>query len=295
MAYVPPHLRRKSEAKPDGGDARDGGRRHTKENLSPDDRVIGFRQQEITSHFWPVEQGEETFDLSDKGKTLHDSADRSGKLAFVMLFAGANPQWKNEHTIYTKSSLDLLPRSSAAEADASQSNAGVGDIDSSDRAPNHDSRIQAPSNGDADDQAIAVFEQVYSNKSQSGPPYQRFRFDGWYNIENVTFLEPHSAALVKMLEKKWTKPSKFGGVKKIERDSANWKSSLSVEWAEIKLAKDEAASKELGEPQIERLPDTELASPKRSVNEMLAEMRLKDVTSSRGNEMTIADASLPPE
>jgi hypothetical protein len=286
---------RKSEAKPDGGDATDSGRRDTKENLSPDDLVIGFTQQEITSHFWPVEQGGETLDLTDKGKTLHDSADRLGKLAFVMLFAGANPQWQNEHTIYTKSSLDLLPRPSAAEAEASQSNAGVGNVDPSDRAPNHNSRIQAHSNGDADGQAIAVFEQVYGNNSQNRPPYQRFRFEGWYNIENVTLLEPHSAALVKMLEKKWTKQSKFGGVKKIERDSASWKASLSVKWAEIKLAKDEAASKELGEPQIERLPDPELASPKKSVNEMLAEMRLKDVTSSRGNETTTDDASLPPE
>ncbi|KAK5125391.1 hypothetical protein LTR85_000500 [Meristemomyces frigidus] len=62
---------------------------------------------------------------------------------------------------------------------------------------------------------------------------------------------------------------------KEQRDERAWQSSLQYRWAVLKFARDEVAERECGPPAIKRLADeSEASGPKKSVNEMMAEMRL---------------------
>ena len=76
-----------------------------------------------------------------------------------------------------------------------------------------------------------------------------------------------------MLEQKWTK-TKNGRTFQEQRSSTGWESSLSLRWAVVKFVVDEGAEKERGRPKIERKPEP----LSKGVNEMLAELRVKDVT-----------------
>lgn len=80
-----------------------------------------------------------------------------------------------------------------------------------------------------------------------------------------------------MLEQKWTK-TKGGKTIQEARSSESWQKSLSLKWAVVKFVKDEVAEAERGVPKIERKPDEEPQQPRKSVNEMLAELRVNDVT-----------------
>ncbi|KAK4507550.1 hypothetical protein PRZ48_001285 [Zasmidium cellare] len=258
--------------------------------------------EEIREHFWHASQDDlPRFSDSTAGRTLHDSAATPGKLAYLILFHGANPQWEADNVIFTKSSLDLLPSqladdpSKAPSSDepnnvdeGSASKATGAEVEDSKVKPdgvNTEVKLEPSSEKPAVDGSsghkngpnpIAVFK--HARKGQVG----RFlRFDGWYQIDRLAFLNPGSPELVKMLEKKWTKTDRFGNARPQERSEEKWKESLSHRWAVLKLRKDKVAEKELGVPKIERL-DLDPESPKvarKSVNEMLAEMRMGDQNS----------------
>lgn len=87
-----------------------------------------------------------------------------------------------------------------------------------------------------------------------------------------------------MLQKKLTKTDRFGNARPQQRGEEQWRESLRHHWALLKLRRDEAVEKGLGAPKIERLPDFDSESlnlAKKSVNEMLAEMRMADQKSER--------------
>lgn len=101
-------------------------------------------------------------------------------------------------------------------------------------------------------------------------------FDGWYSIERVAVHEPRSPELVRMLEQKWNRQGHRGNVRQAERAEAKLNESRARRWAVIKFQKDSKAVEERGAPVIERLPDRDRAAlepPRKSVNEMLAELR----------------------
>ncbi|KAF2160480.1 hypothetical protein M409DRAFT_29101 [Zasmidium cellare ATCC 36951] len=200
--------------------------------------------------------------------------------------------WETDNIIFTKSSLHLLPAQLADDpskapssteqvgpAGASASEAAEADKGSNveGNAVNADTR---PEESPAEQEEptkeprtpIAVFK--HARKGQVG----RFlRFDGWYQIEKLAYLAPESPELVKMLEKKWNKTDRFGNARPQQRSEAQWRESLRHRWAVLKLKKDEDAEKELGVPKIGRLPELDPESPKvakKTVNEMLAEMRM---------------------
>ena len=93
---------------------------------------------------------------------------------------------------------------------------------------------------------IAVFEQHSSARSKE---LSIFRFTGWFQLERVEFLKPRSEALTRMLIQKWTKLDKFGLPMEVKRDGMAWKSSMSLRWAVIKLAK---TAEQPASPAIER-------------------------------------------
>ena len=291
MAYVPPHLRKKSTngAQPE---------------LPPEPPARlnpNLTLAEINNHFWPGID-DEGYDgphpPNDGGssRTLHDSAETPGELAYLILYWEANPRWE-EGIIFTKSSLDLLPQETADQPQhetsaGSQQRRDSGSVDGKGEA-------QANGNANTDDnpkpakqsrRPIAVFKQDSGKRTTLG-----YKFDGWYNVSKVTFLEPNSDDLIRMLEQKWTKKDKYGRDRVEERRGADWEKSLSYRWAVVKLDRDEDADREKGELKIERLPEDLTKNqdkPRKSVNEMLAKMRLKDGPSKVTNPgATISDAN----
>ena len=269
--YIPPHLRKKSEseAKPDPPPK------------PPVPTRLNWRLDEINEYFWPSKEQEEGtgglgVHFEDQGRTLHGSAETPGELAYLILFTNANPKWETNNIIFTKSRLDLLPQQ-LADNNAGEVSAGA--VSESDHV---NGNLKADASDDTSNQLshqrpsrpIAVFKQMSGKRNTTG-----YQFEGWYKLERVAFLEPHSAELIRMLEQKWSRTDKTGKTVMIDRNGTEWQKSLSYKWAVVKLAKDEEADKEKGTPDIERFPDPEPAGAgagRKSVNEMLAEMRLKD-------------------
>ena len=276
MAYVPPHLRKKST---------NGAQRE----LPPEPSVRlnpNLTLADINNHFWPGiddegYNGPHPPNDGGKSRTLHDSAETPGELAYIMLYWEANPLFGSDGIIWTKSSLDLLPRE---KAEQSQHETSAGSQQRRDSGSVH-GKDEAQANGNAETdhnpevailprRPIAVFKQDSGKRMTRG-----YKFDGWYNLSKVTFLEPNSDDLIRMLEQKWTKKDRYGRVRVEERSGAGWEKSLSYRWAVVKLDRDEDADREKGELKIERLLEDVPKSPdkpRKSVNEMLAEMRLRD-------------------
>ncbi|KAK5173884.1 uncharacterized protein LTR77_002565 [Saxophila tyrrhenica] len=280
MAYVPPHMRKKRVSESNTTDT-NGDQNKNKENskpeLPPGYHTTTFSVEEIEKYFWPeghpqVESPEYRVSHS---KTLHDdSAAQPGRLAFVLLFQGANPQWMTENVIYTKSCLELLPQASGVENTNVKTAEESGKSTEGPHVKRNDSSQGSRSEGATTAPPVAVFYHRLKRGSE-----RPFIFNGWYSIEKVTLLEPQSKELARTLELKWTIRDKYGKTIKRERDEDKWQASMNQKWAVVKLAKDEAAQKERGDPKIERLPDSDsnvTTAEKKSVQEMLAEMRLKD-------------------
>ncbi|KAI7550167.1 hypothetical protein KC331_g3348 [Hortaea werneckii] len=288
MSYVPPALRNKQAASqseaPNAGDSLNAGGFHDLVSL-----------EEVRNYFWPLDQNGERHTSDTLSRTLHDSAASPGRLAYVFLFNQANPRWESDHIIYTKSNLDLLPAEVADKAQASSDDAAgsttspqpkLGDTvdQAEDEAKQHtfpqsshtNSKAYLPSKkGDTpkdSNEPIAIFKQVQRSKEQRA---HAFNFEGWFKIERLTFLEPQSPELIRMLQQKWQKTDRFGNVVQRKRDEKGWQESLSQRWAVIKFAKDREALEKFGTPDIERIEEEGIhKKPQKTVNEILAEMRL---------------------
>lgn len=334
-AYVPPALRNKApnqDRPPNDGEKTNKNdptdQVLSRESLSPratktgaSNRFHQFPQRrqdnsnfhtlsEIHHYYWP---NEETLPSDPKPthSTLNASERKPGKLAYLMLFKGANPRWEPDGIVFVKTGLDLL-KGSVTEKHAEDG-----------KRPDHfKSGGRSSINGEPNEKTEAEHGQV----ATSDPPFpthqiaafaqspglrqdqRAFRFLGYYIITAVDLLEPNSPEMVKMLGQKWgqnpltpitssaapatdaskttkaedeqrgwgiMKPRPRGKV----RDPEKWKESLSIPWAVVKFVSCEQTGEQregLAPPKIERLAD-ELEEPKenKSVNEMLKEMRLE--------------------
>lgn len=117
---------------------------------------------------------------------------------------------------------------------------------------------------------IAVFEQMDSRKG-------RFRFVGYHRIARLQFLAPHSQAVLRMLEQKFSEVDRRGRVRQKRRSRASWEESMRHRWAVVKLEVDDEAYGGVPPPAIEdREVEVAAKDPdKVSVNELLKEMRLE--------------------
>ena len=254
--YVPPALRRQNRRSSNGkiDDA-------VSEPAPKSTQDASFSMLEIAYHFWP-DGGQSNVG----GKTMHDSAATPGKLAYLFLFDGANPRWETDHIIFTKTSLHLLPTNVANDTEKAF------DLpeETSKDATKASSVPEDNSHSESDSNPIAVFRQRFKS-TQNG---RNFEFQGWFYVDKVEFLEPKSDELVRMLEQKWAPQDKQGRTRVKKRDEAAWRDSLHQRWAVVKLRKDES---ERDPPKIESYPDQDadgLQEYKKSVNEMLAELRM---------------------
>lgn len=140
----------------------------------------------------------------------------------------------------------------------------------------HEPNLEPPYSPDLsfyDTEPIAVFEQVSTHR---GP---LFRFAGYYKIANLEYLAPHSRELLRLLEQKFTTTDRFGRPRQQQRSAESWMGSMSHRWAVIRMEKDQDADGGLAPPEIEvgsdLVEDAGSHSPKKSVNELLRELRLE--------------------
>ncbi|CAK1354325.1 hypothetical protein CB0940_01807 [Cercospora beticola] len=282
--YVPPGRRQPS---------------HKDSRKSEENRDL-YSAQEIKDHFDPAPpNGSETpHRASNVSGSLQDSAATPGKLAWVCLFndsnGPANPRWDSDKIIFCKRSLRLLPgyveSRKASDTGANETtdtvqttkNADSETTESAEPVPTAEivektetakpvaSLPEAESHQYQPDQVpIAIFKQI----PRTGKSDRVFSFIGYHTISHLEFLEPRSDALVRMLDQKWSYIDKYGQVQQKERTIESWNEALCKKWAVVKF-------KELDEtkfppPRIERLPDPEpKRASKKSVNEMLAELRM---------------------
>lgn len=125
-----------------------------------------------------------------------------------------------------------------------------------------------------------IFEQRNSHRTVA---HAMFAFIGYFNLINMQILEPQTPELVRMQEQKWTRTDKHGRSRPIDRNADSWKKSLTQRWAVLKFEKDEDDTRRMGPPFIEATSNRRNtcesgAQDRKSVNEMLNEMRSKDGT-----------------
>ncbi|KIW01712.1 uncharacterized protein PV09_06889 [Verruconis gallopava] len=272
MAYIPPHMRKKSLSK------------------APTDPAIDeYTVDEIQTHYWCNARAEDVNrdTLFPRHSTLNDSVECQGSLSHVILFQGANPKWESDRIIFVKSNLEMLPQYHEAKAKRisrtaleGSETAGIPEKSPTPRGAfegTHKSESRFDLGEDdpidivpRDQMKIACFEQ-----RQWARRFEGFIFTGYFTIQSITLLAPYSKALVQMLEQKWSLTAKEGVVHTKKRRPEDWNKSLSYEWAVVKFAKLEGENVP-PPPNIEKLPTQKRKSsgPEKSVNEMLSEMRL---------------------
>jgi hypothetical protein len=259
------------------------------------DKQAAYSTRDIDQHFMPEPNRKARPGEGTLGRSLLTPDD----VAFAVLFKDANPRWELDGIIFVKSDLALLPEFlSHAEhlirrkpTTRSRINKLQGQVEPASK-PSEDSQNLHPvieaknvcpsplsskepkqdteeSYGQHEDQdtppvnyvptsstPIAVFIQA-----PKAPVTERFAFAGWYHITNVAVLAARSAELVRMLEQKWQSPN---GIRC--RRPEDWGFSLNLEWAVLKLEKVE-----------DQMAPPDIKTPRAmSVNEMLAELRMKD-------------------
>ncbi|RYP45954.1 hypothetical protein DL768_007773 [Monosporascus sp. mg162] len=128
---------------------------------------------------------------------------------------------------------------------------------------------------------IAVFEERWSPWSHESDDNVRFAFGGWYKVAQVALFAPHSAELLWM-QQKWERRDNLGRVVPSRNRSAlACNNAMSMRLAVVKFEK--LAGDVPPPPAIEKLlrtPREEEAAAK-GVDEMLAEMRMGDSSSSK--------------
>ncbi|OQV06515.1 hypothetical protein CLAIMM_11070 [Cladophialophora immunda] len=286
----------------------------TRSDALPDGDLCSLK--EIERHFWP-DPGQETSEA--KQKTLHDSAATPGELSYVLLFKDANPRWQDDGIIFTKSSLELLPAEladtakqqgatdgtaaehrntgSTSNGSGHMKNGGDEAVGQEHGGVKQDDKLASAPPTQADDsqhlregqrqRPVAVFSQLRRSSTDSS---RHFNFAGYYRIVHLSFLPPHSAELVRMLEQKWSsKNPRTGQVRQRQRDASAWQESLKMRWAVVKFERDEEAMQSLGPVKVERLEDDDdegvrgggeksgrrmSGRERKGVNELLRELRM---------------------
>lgn len=72
-----------------------------------------YHQNDIHNYFW----GSESDAGDSHSSTFHGSKDRPDDLSYLLLFCGANPRWANDHIVFAKSNLALLPEYASKKAE----------------------------------------------------------------------------------------------------------------------------------------------------------------------------------
>ena len=119
---------------------------------------------------------------------------------------------------------------------------------------------------------ITVFTEIPSLRTSKNHTHheQRFLYAGAHTITRIQYLMPRTPLLIKMLESKFTGPQN-------ERSEEAWNKSLNLKWAIVDLTKED--EEQQGSSPMEPLKEIK----KKSVSEMLEEMRLREKSGGKEN------------
>ena len=247
--YVPPHLRRQQQAAADQETASgttqladDALPTRKLEDLKVSNRKSGHGNprakdpnalafEEIHMHFAGRSY------LSTSRSTLNNSLEKPNDVAYVMLFKDANPRWDSDGILFAKTNIAFLPGYEKAYGKGSSGiDAMTANSDSGERTRDTDKELpQTPGSHDVglaqNSPAVPVFVQTFGRSSQF------FHLSGFFRIQKLTFLDPHSQELARMLAQKWDIRDKRGRQKNVQRDKGAWEKSLDTRWAVIKMEK----------------------------------------------------------
>ncbi|KAK3076632.1 hypothetical protein LTS18_012484 [Coniosporium uncinatum] len=325
MSYVPPALRNK-ENQP----SQIGKGPKYKAPLRDLRNEKLYAVGDLHAHFWPS-AGEvkqvyneadgtktNTFALDFKNRhhgTLDSSEATPNKLAYVVLFGGANPRWDSDNIIFVKTNLELLPpeaeeKSSSPDAEQASTPANSSDIEAGatehatttpsnagqhrgqcsssfpfchrfanlklDRYAASTSRTDSTSASDSPHRAYPGLRP--SSRSSRSNSARNMAFTGYYRIVRIARLAPHSPELVEMLEQKWEPPKNKWGkpVRAKTRDPAAWEASMKQAWAVVKFERDRDATVEVGAPNI-KLREEEEEGAEGSIEGASGEKKKKNV------------------
>lgn len=190
--YIPPHMRRTLNTPTSSSNPHD--------QTSERDPATGYTSDEIATQFSC------TTALSTLNSTDHDN----NSLSFILVFAHQHPEWPPK--IFCKSNLHLLP-SPPKHPDIDAKNAQPSASQETDTAPGSPIHNQGLS--------IPIFTQT-----QTQPP--RFLYAGARALKSVTYVQPGSAELIRMLDMKFSPLGKA-------RTPEKWQASLSVQWAVLEM------------------------------------------------------------
>ncbi|WEW56001.1 hypothetical protein PRK78_001436 [Emydomyces testavorans] len=252
--YIPPALRRQAE-----NEEQELG--ETEFRLSDIEMYFGYRSTDVPAH--PsrqtakhsadaetnmAETSRANTDKLRECRTLNTTRNDQDRLAYIMLLKDAHPFWNTKNEVLCKAGLDLLP-------DDLSTNSGESTGESEDKGESKStgSRTNAIS--------YPVFVQ-----EQEEPEYgnARFKFAGYYSIQEIRHLEPRSNELIGQVKAKF---------KDEEREARKWKSTLNARWAILVMEPDTSRD---DVPQIKRLPQ--------SVNDLLSASRARDQECEREDE-----------
>ena len=239
--YIPPHMRAKAGSSTSSDSPTQAPER---------DPARGYSYDELANQF----------DCTAKLGTLN-SASQDGKdgsseapLSFIIIFKDQHPEWPP--MVFCKSNLHLLPSPSITDID-----------EKSQILPPNDDKIAAPTvqtgessmrlsakANEKNELAIPIFTQI-----RMRPP--TFVYEGARSIKSITYIEPGSGELIRLLDLKFSPQQK-------ERTPERWQESLSMKWAVIEMG-------ELEEGKNPMVPLKKMKDEK-SVTEMLQEMRVRD-------------------
>ncbi|KAL8696734.1 MAG: hypothetical protein Q9201_007508 [Fulgogasparrea decipioides] len=313
--YVPPHLRSKQQNSQQQHSS-PSPQAKTKER-NPSD---GYTADEIANQFGCAPD--------TKVGTLNAAEADESKLAFVLVFKDQHPEWpprifckSNLHLLTASASptptggtLSQTPgaegRGNVEDQLSSSAPALTPDLPEMRSGPEDEGKNTGEENDTAHDNNYTI-TNTNINESSSSTPHlpthliplftqdslsaftplkmEIFFFKGWYHIKSVTYLEPKSPELIKMLDGKFTPAGK-------KRSPEQWERSLGMRWGVVEFVPDgegdakgaggfgkgdgEGVGKGkeekglLGNPMVPLKPMAEKEA--KSVREMLEEIRLRD-------------------
>lgn len=222
------------------------------------------------------------FDFMSKPGTLNGKTndgvegsdkDMNGELAFILVFKDQHPEWPPK--VFCKSNLHLLPSAGtvplqARESESSNANEALKPTLNGTEPhipPEHEVKKVCFGTNTPSIPLIPIFTQVSLARQEKA----RFKFAGYRSISSITYLPPQSKELISMLDAKFTPQGKA-------RSPGSWQQSLSTMWAIVELLEASGANTEEGKsnPMVPLKKPREESNRAKGVNEMLAEMRLRD-------------------
>ncbi|MCJ1334316.1 hypothetical protein MMC10_011024 [Thelotrema lepadinum] len=249
--YIPPALRRQqkenTEPSKEAGSEKsahpdDALPTRKLEDLKIDTRKLPFRDpREVDPNALAIEEIHMHFGgpayLAYNRSTLNDSIEHPKQLSYTVLFKDANPRWASDHIIFAKTNISFLPGYTEAFINVSEHRSLASEHpegeEKTPRMGTEGTEGQKPGAYEIDISEDLSPIPVFAEEMRKGS----FLFTGWFRLQKISFLHPHSQDLVRMLAQKWDLRDKRGRAREVRRDKEAWEKSLKLQWAVIKMTK----------------------------------------------------------